>query len=443
MTASPRTTFGHGRRRNARHLAMALTLAALPVFLQAGAPQHRGTLDPAFGTDGRVITDVSGYHDIARAVAVTARGQIVVAGYAYRPESFDFDVALTCYDRYGSLDTSFGSGGRVVTDLGAAEFAAAVAVTPDGHIVVGGAISRMGANDFLLLRYDFSGRLDPGFGANGVVVADLFGPDEAMLDMALTASGAIVVAGTADDSHLGRETDFGIARFTSSGSIDTSFGLAGRTRVDLGGAERAAALSVKPNGEAMIAGNRLSPSGTEDFALARFTRDGRLDATFGVDGRVVSDVGPYDFVTDMTLTVDGSIVLVAPLPRGAAGYDFLVLRYDRSGKLDPTFGDAGHVTTDLGYRDAPFAVQASANGTIVVAGSTGPTEPMLDDFALAQYDRHGRLENSFGTGGLVITDFGGAEGAWAVALLPGGGVVAVGTAGYERQAVDFALAAYR
>ena len=120
-----------------------------------------------------------------------------------------------------------------------------------------------------------------------------------------------------------------------------------------------------------------------------------------------------------------------------------MLRYDRSGKLDPTFGDAGHVTTDLGYRDAPFAVQASANGTIVVAGLTGPTEPMLDDFALAQYDRHGRLENSFGTGGLVITDFGGAEGAWAVALLPGGGVVAVGTAGYERQAVDFALAAYR
>ena len=99
MTASPRTTFGHRRRRNARHLAIALTLAALPVFLQAGAPRHRGTLDPAFGADGRIITDVSGYHDIARAVAVTARGKIVVAGYAYRPESFDFDVALTCYDR--------------------------------------------------------------------------------------------------------------------------------------------------------------------------------------------------------------------------------------------------------------------------------------------------------------------------------------------------------
>ena len=261
MTASRRTTFRHGRRRLARYLTVTLTLAALPAFLQAGAPRNRGTLDPTFGTDGRVITDVSGYNDIARAVAATPQGQIVVAGYAFRPESFDFDVALTFYDRDGNLDTSFGSGGRVITDLGAAEFAAAVAVTPDGHIVVGGAISRMGATDFLLLRYDFTGRLDPSFGVNGVVVADLFGPDETMLDMALTPNGDIVVGGTVNASVVGRESDFGIARFTSDGSLDTSFGLVGRTRVDLGGADRAVALAVEPNGEAVIAGNTLLPSG--------------------------------------------------------------------------------------------------------------------------------------------------------------------------------------
>jgi len=442
MTASRRTTFRHGRRRLVRYLTVTLTLAALPAFLQAGAPRNRGTLDPAFGTDGRVITDVSGYNDIARAVAATPQGQIVVAGYAFRPESFDFDVALTRYDRDGNLDTSFGSGGRVITDLGAAEFAAAVAVTPDGHIVVGGAISRMGATDFLLLRYDVTGRLDPSFGVNGVVVADLFGPDETMLDMALTPKGDIVVAGTVNASVVGRESDFGIARFTSDGSLDTSFGLVGRTRFDLGGADRAVALAVEPNGEAVIAGNTLLPSGAEHIALARFTRDGRLDTTFGVDGKVVSD-GPYDFVTDMALMADGSIVLVGPLFLGATGYDFLVLRYVRSGELDWSFGNAGRVITDIGYLDFPSAVQVRPNGTIVVAGYTRPTEPMVDDFALAQYDRHGRLDTSFGTGGLVITDFGGAEGASAVASLPGGGIVAVGTAGYERQALDFAIAAYR
>lgn len=213
--------------------------------------------------------------------------------------------------------------------------------------------------------------------------------------------------------------------------------------MDLGGADRAAALAVEPNGEAVIAGNTLSSSGTADIALARFTRDGRIDASFGVDGRVVSDSGPYDFVTDMALMADGSIVLVGPLFLGAAGYDFLVLRYVRSGELDGSFGDAGHVTSDFGYRDEPFAVQVRANGTIIVAGYSRPMEPMVENFALAQYDRYGRLENSFGTGGLVITDFGGAEGASAVALLPGGGLVAAGSTGYERQAVDFAIAAYR
>ena len=146
----------------------------------------------------------------------------------------------------------------------------------------------------------------------------------------------------------------------------------------------------------------------------------------------------------MALMADGSIVLVESLFLGAAGYDFLVLRYVRSGELDWSFGNAGRVITDIGYLDAPSAVQVRPNGTIVVAGYTRPTEPMVDDFALAQYDRHGRLDTSFGTGGLVITDFGGAEGASAgVAFVPGGGIVAVGTAGYERQALDFAIAAYR
>jgi uncharacterized delta-60 repeat protein len=443
MTASPLTPFRHGRRRIAPYLTVALALAVPAALLQAGAPRNSGTLDLAFGTGGRITTDVSGYNDIARAVAVTPRGRIVVAGYAFRPESFDFDVALTRYDRNGSLDASFGSGGRVLTDLGAAAFAAAVAVTPDGHIVVGGGISRIGANDFLLLKYDASGHLDPSFGANGVVVADLFGRDEAMLDMALTANGDIVVAGTVNESIIGRESDLGIARFTSDGSLDMSFGLAGRTRVDLGGSDRAAALALEPNGEAVIAGNTLSPSGNEDIALARFTRDGRLDASFGVDGRVISDFGPSAFVHEMALMADGSIVLVGATPLGVAGSDFLVLRYLRSGELDGAFGNAGRVTTDIGYLDSPFGVEVRANGTIVVAGHTRPPEPMVDDFALAQYDRHGRLDTSFGTMGLVITDFGGAEGAWAVASLPGGGVVAVGTAGYERQALDFAIAAYR
>jgi uncharacterized delta-60 repeat protein len=200
---------------------------------------------------------------------------------------------------------------------------------------------------------------------------------------------------------------------------------------------------VEPNGEAVIAGNTLSPSGTEDIALARFTRDGRLDASFGVDGRVISDFGPSDFVHEMALMPNGSIVLVGATPLGAAGSDFFVLRYLRSGELDGSFGDAGRVTTDIGYLDSPFGVQVRANGTLVVAGHTRPAEPMVDDFALAQYDRHGRLDTSFGTAGLVITDFGGSEGAWAVAALPGGGIVAVGTAGYERQALDFAIAAYR
>ena len=450
MHASPHPSECRRRQRVRRSMPLVVAIAVLPALLQAGAHRNSGTLDPVFGTGGMVTTDVSGQEDLAVAMAVTPRGQIVVAGYVLGPGPGNLDVALARYDPDGTLDPSFGTDGRVVTDLGAVEVARSVAITRQGRIIVAGATSRSaGATDVLLLGYDASGHLDQGFGEDGVVVADLFGPDEGALDMAAMADGHIVVAGTVDFSAVGPTADFGIARFDPDGSLDTSFGVGGTARVDFGGSDFVAALAAHPSGAIVVAGTTLSATGDYDLALARLTRDGRLDPAFGSAGLVTTDFQRLDLASDVAIMPNGAIVLVGSVPLGIAGSDFLVVRYLRSGALDPSFGDAGRVTTDVGLgNDFAAAVQVRAEGTIVVAGRTNrsefPAPPTFDNFALAQYDRHGELDRGFGTGGLVITDFGGSnDEARALAFVPGGRLVVAGQRWDGQHPTDFALAAYR
>ena len=446
MIPTPRTSSPQRPIAVGRAATFVLTLAVLSVTLY-GAHRNRGALDATFGIDGRVTTDF-GRNDTALAVAVTPLGQIVAAGYTMGPGPADVDIALARYNPDGSLDASFGTAGRVMTDLGAVEVARAVAVTRRGDTIVAGTISRApGANDFLLLRYSADGSLDPGFGDHGVVVIDLFDTNDEGMDMAVMANGDIVVAGTIDWSGTSIQTDFGIARFTSDGSLDQSFGSAGKAIVDFGGREYAAALAVRPNGAVVVAGTTMSQSGGYDVALARLTSDGRLDDTFGVGGRVVTDFGRTEILGDVALMPNGSIVVVGTLPLAVAGGDFLVARYRPNGDLDRSFGVAGRIATDFGLgQDAAFGVQTRPDGTILVAGRTSRTDWPLtfDNFALAQYDTHGRLDGEFGTAGLVVTDFGqSADEARALAFLPGGGVVAAGQTWSGEGTVDFALAVYR
>jgi uncharacterized delta-60 repeat protein len=164
----------------------------------------------------------------------------------------------------GQLDGGFGTGGKVRTDIGGADWASAVAIAPGGDVVVAGASGR----DVAAARYDAAGRLDPTFGGGGTIVTDLGGDDSAVA-VVVQPDNRIVAAGQ-------RGPDLALARYLVNGTLDSSFDRDGVVVTDLGGEERAIALLLRPDGRLVVVG-----SSSDGLVLARYLRDGRLDAASG------------------------------------------------------------------------------------------------------------------------------------------------------------------
>jgi len=202
-----------------------------------------------------VTTNLGTQSDQANALAIAPDGTIVVAGAAAE------DVGLARYTPSGDLI------GTTVTDLGFDDVAEGVAITPGGDILLAG--STLGAkldHDFLLLRYDAHGVLDSTFGDRGVVRTDFGHGDDFAHALVLDAQGRIVVAGRAAS---GTVFDFGLARYSPGGALDTSFGSGGLMSVDFHGfGDEAADVALDSAGRIIAAGYTLAPGG-DQFALLR------------------------------------------------------------------------------------------------------------------------------------------------------------------------------
>ena len=264
------------------------------------------------------------------------------------------------------------------------------------------------------------GDLDMSFADGGAAItkfADRYG---VAVSVGVQADGRIVVAGTMRQ-NLASQSDFALARYTANGHLDDTFGGDGRVLTDFGGrSDEAFGLALQPDGKAVVVGRTL-----DDLAVTRYRMDGSLDPTFSRNGRLVLDIDGPDTAYGVAVQSNGKIVVV-----GRAGQDFAVLRLHPGGKRDRTFGLRGLVRTDFaGSFDVARAVDIDAAGRIVVGGSAMVEAAQRGDFALARYDRHGTLDGSFGTGGLVTTDFLSFEdGITGLVALPSGGVVASGHA---------------
>ena len=381
-----------------------------------------GTLDASFSGDGKVVTSLGGQYDVAIAVEVQPDGRIVLAGGAGDPSSF----GLVRYNENGTLDTSFGSGGKVVTAFTADNDAAfGLALQPDGKILAAG-LSAGATITTALARYGAGGVLDTTFGSGGKLSTDLATGDDAFSDVAVQADGKIVVVGVAGDA-----ADFALLRYTSTGAPDTSFGSNGMVITPIGsGDDEAFSVLVQPDGKIVAAG--VSATGSAfDFALARYTASGTLDTGFGSGGKVVTPIGAgADYGLSVALQADGKI-LVAGTSWNGSNYDFALARYDASGTLDAGFGSGGKVVTPIGAGDDwGWSVAVQANGRILVSGTTyaGASGDSDGDFAVACYRADGTLDAGFGTGGILVTGIGaGSDAGVGLALQPDGRVVVAGT----------------
>jgi uncharacterized delta-60 repeat protein len=340
-----------------------------------------GCLDTSFGSGGRVVTDIGGGDDEAHSIAIQSDGKILVAGNVYNSGNWDFGLVL--YNTDGSLDTGFGVEGRVITDIGGSyNFAYSIAMQADGKIVVVGAAANGPDTDFAVVRYNGDGSLDTGFGIDGMVTTDVGGSYDTAYSVAIQTDGKIVVAGNA---HNGSNFDFGLVRYNSDGSLDTGFDGDGKITTSIGtSADEAYSVAIQDDGKIVVAGVANNGS-NNDFALARYNIDGSLDSGFDGDGIALTDFyNSHDMANSLAIQRDGKIVVVG-VAYNPVNQDFALARYNTNGSLDISFGGDGEVTTDIygGLSDEATSVAIQGNGKICVAGIAN--NGSNNDFALARY----------------------------------------------------------
>jgi uncharacterized delta-60 repeat protein len=363
-----------------------------------------GSLDKTFGTDGITKTDLGTGPIGGSRMTVQTDGHIVVAG-STAGANFQSVATLERFNADGSLDTSFGTSGKVVTDINSYS-PIVLAVQADGKVIVSGAKFSVGQpfspSQVTVTRYNANGTLDTTFGTSGTARIDT-GANSLTINSAIfQTDGKLVLVGGSytfstqfsPNFHSGH---FALARLNADGSLDTSFGAKGLVQTDIGtNTDSAAAVTVQPDGKIVAVGRTDLHIG--DFAVVRYNADGSLDDKFGTGGKATTDfMGPASATAAASaLQKDGKIVVV-----GTVSSEFSLVRYNADGSVDTKFGVQGQVLTDFGTFSTASSVAIQSDGKILVAGSAG------NKLALARYNPDGSLDTSFGTGGKILSDIGG------------------------------------
>ena len=392
--------------------------------------QEPGGIHPSLAGKGIVITPLSTADNEANSMAIQKDGKIVVAGYS------NTDFAIVRYNVDGTLDPGFGKKGIVKTSLHCGdEHTSAVAIQPDGKIVVAGSTNNGTANDFAVIRYNENGVLDPSFGNGGIVITSIHDGNDNASALAIQPDGKIVVAGS---SNNGSNYDFALIRYNPNGSLDFAFGMKGIVLIDFRhGDDQVSAVAIQADGKIVVAGYSNT-----DLALARFKPNGSMDAAFGKGGKVVTSIGSgEDEASAISLQPDGKIV-VAGSSNNGLNFDFAVVRYNANGSLDPTFGKEGIAITFIrNGDDQATSVAMQTDGKIIAGGSSNNGSNF--DIALVRYLPNGKLDPDFGTNGIVITDISnGDDHANAIGIQTDGKIVAAGNTN-NGSSNDFAIIRYK
>lgn len=398
-----------------------------------------GDLDTSFGSAGKVISAYGGVSMFGPAIKVQADGKIVVAGKHYNVTNDDFVVQR--YLSTGALDTGFGTGGTTVFAFSTQDDnAKALAFQTDGKILVGGEGHATGTyGQHALLRLNENGTVDTSFGVGGKVTTD-FGLPSHMHAVLVQNDGRIVVAG---EVYTGETNgSFAIARYLSNGVLDSSFGSGGKVVQRIGSNTNGHAIAMLPDGKMLIAGYMTNATTDKDeFILARYSASGVIDTSFGTNGYSTVAIGlGKNYCHALLLQSDGKIVLLGGALTLNAN-DFALARFNSNGALDTSFGSGGIVTTEFTSSGAPSSEETAsgalqADGKIVVAGYSNHL------FAVARYLTTGALDTSFGSGGTTtaIIGTGGDDFIKSLALQADGKIVVVG---YSKNAATHNMALAR
>ncbi len=284
-----------------------------------------------------------------------------------------------------TLDPTFGENGIVVADLGsAADLGGGLLLQPDGKILLLGYAYLNPEDPYaftpIILRYTSGGTLDSTFGANGILTleAERFSRTK----IALQPDGKLIAA----KSRFG---NFALARYLTNGTPDLSFGADGAANLELYGdsSQTLADVVVQPNGKILAAGShQLSGSNFIDYFIARFNPDGSPDDAFVANGFIILDKtdfpnSRYNHVRALAVQPDGKIIASGDMMDDEGNAQLSLVRLTSNGLPDKTaFGTNGKGTTTIplpGFRHASGAIALQPDGKFIVAGTIYDEEQSL------------------------------------------------------------------
>jgi uncharacterized delta-60 repeat protein len=336
-----------------------------------------GSLDTSFNGSGMVTAQFPGAQVVdaqgrVEEVAIQSDGKIVVAGWSSLDIFTPPEFLLARFGVNGLLDNGFGSSGKVTTDFSSGfDVVNDLAIQSDGKVVVVGSTFTIAAgSDFALARYDVNGSLDSSFDTDGKIITDFFGRNNIAWAIAIQNNGKVVVAGTA--LNASGNPDFALARYDINGSLDIGFGTDGKTMTDFSGSnDGALALAIQNDAKIVVAGQNGVPFSDIELALARYTTSGQLDTGFCAGGKLTTSISPSsvnDTANAVAVQSDGKIVAAGFTFSQTSGVDFtldfaLVRYFGGEVSVAPV---GSNVTVQAGPAAVTFT-SVSAPGIVSVA----------------------------------------------------------------------------
>lgn len=325
-----------------------------------------GTLDTGFGNAGVAQIDFSGRVDSAEAVVIQPDGKIVVTGISVNDnDSTESDFATARLNANGSLDLSFGTGkiifrnGKVRASIAILNRASDLALQPDGKIVIAGDTG----SSFALIRYTSSGSLDTTFSGDGKASYGQGLPNAVLIQ----PDGKIVAAGT-------QSNGFGVLRVLANGVADSSFGVAGNAQIGFGSVGSSAlanSVAIQQDGRLILGGIVFMPPANGKFAMTRLNANGTLDTTFGVNGKIVDQASPgiaQTSVVELRYVFDELFVVLSDT-NNPSGYNLA--------KYSPATNCYHEYVGVFAGSFTPPLAAAFKDDLIFIAGDFGPGQPAI------------------------------------------------------------------
>jgi uncharacterized delta-60 repeat protein len=397
-----------------------------------------GSLDTTFNLSGVALETFGTTNAIGEDLTVQQDGKILAVGRVYSTET-GADICVVRYLPNGALDSSFGTGGKVVTPLGDGDsFATGVAVLADGRIIASGSYQNAGTMEFAVVRYTENGTLDSGFGNGGIITTAFEAGSSNGSSLAVQSDEKILVAGTTGNKL------FSIVRYHANGTLDSGFGIGGKLSLAFtsnpNDSHYCSSVRLQHDGKILLAGYSAQSGQGARMAMMRLTSSGSLDSSFGTSGKVIVSGANSSLFNNLTVQQDGKILATGfTSGSGFSGIRLAVGRFNANGALDTQFGAGG--LSIISGASSGHSVSIQSDGKIIVCGVAN--QETSSSIVLCRLTTEGQLDPAFGSGGTVLTSVRSGYNVGHAAAVQLDGKIVVTGYGYDAATGSYALAVLR